>query len=151
MATRLRRSKDKEQIYQQLVRGEDAPFMLLKDVFLMAACIGYKYARREPIAPGGEQIPWSVFNDDADHAIVNAIALAETSELHVLLSTEDQMERKFNILEEYANGGIAILEQKVMNAPGNLLDNLIGLIFEEEIDDRSSPRGVLNKIAEDLF
>lgn len=132
MATRLKRGKDKEDFYKKLVNDEDSPFLQFSHVFLMAACVGYMHGKKEDLVPGGEQIPWSVFNDDADQAIVNAIAFAETNDLNILLSTEEQTDRKFEIIEKYANGGIRILKERLLDTPGKSLDNLMDLIFEHE-------------------
>jgi len=133
MATRIKRGKDKEDFYKKLVNDEDSPFLQFSHVFLMAACVGYMHGKKEDLVPGGEQIPWSVFNDDADQAIVNAIAFAETNDLNILLSTEEQTDRKFEIIEKYANGGIRILKERLLDTPGKSLDNLINFIFEHEI------------------
>ncbi|MDD3592711.1 MAG: DNA phosphorothioation-associated protein 4 [Sulfurovum sp.] len=133
MATRLKRGKDKEEIYKKLVNEEDSPFLQFSHVFLMAACVGFMHGKKEDLIPGGEQIPWSVFSDDADQAIVNAIAFAETSDLNILLPTEEQTDRKFEIIEKYANAGIRILKEKLLDAPGKSLDNLMDMIFEHKV------------------
>jgi len=131
MATRLKRGKDKEEIFKKLV-DDEGPFTQLSHVFLMAACVGFMHGKTEDLVPGGEQIPWSVFSDDADQAIVNAIAFADTNDLNILLTTEEQTDRKFDIIEKYANSGIRILKEKLVDAPGKSLDNLVDMIFEHE-------------------
>lgn len=154
MPTRLRRAKDKEDIFQQLSdrtdKNDESPFILLKDAFLMAACVGYLHGKKEELKAVGEQIPWSVFSDDADQAIVNAIAFAETSDLNVLLTTEEQMERKFDIIEQYANGGIRILKERLLDTPGKTLDNLMDMIFENETKS-SQASDKLTDFAANLF
>ena len=139
MATRLKRGKDKEEIYKKLVGDEDSPFLQFSHVFLMAACVGFLHGKKEDLVPGGEQIPWSVFNDDADQAIVNAIAFAETNDLNILLCTEEQTDRKFDIIEKYANGGIRILKERLLDAPGKSLDNLVNMIIEHENKTADGP------------
>ena len=133
MATRLKRAKDKEDIYQKLVKDDEAaPFEQLSHVFLMAACIGYMHGKKEELASSGEQIPWSVFSRTPDQAIVNAIAFAETNDLNILLSTDKQTDKKFEIVEQYANAGIRILKERLLDSPGDSLDNLVNMIFEHE-------------------
>jgi dnd system-associated protein 4 len=132
MATRFRRPKDKEEIFKSLVQNEDAPFLTFKDVFLMAACLGFKNSNRIELPPGGEQIPWSVFSESTDQAIVNAIALCEKGEFNILLDKEEQTDEKFRIIEEYANAGLNVLKTELLDAPGDPLDNLINLIFQQE-------------------
>jgi dnd system-associated protein 4 len=150
MATRLRRAKDKEGIFKKLVNDDDAPFLQYSHAFLMAACVGYLYKKREPLAAGGEQIPLTVFNDDADLAIINAIAFAETEDLKILLSTEEQLDRKFEIIEEYANGGVRILNDKILNSPGKNIDNLLNHIFEHAGKDEENLDSI-SGLADDLF
>ena len=149
MASRLRRAKDKEEIYKRLVNEEDSPFLQFSHVFIMAASLGYLNGKCPDLSPGGEQISWSVFSDDADQAIINAIAFAATSELKLLLSTEEQMDQKFELIEKYANGGITILKEKILDAPGKPIDNLINLIFE--LDLTINTKSNLMEIAENLF
>lgn len=150
MATRLRRAKDKEEIFKKLVNEEDSPFLQFSHVFLMAACVGFMHKKREPLSSGGEQIPLTVFNDDADQAIMNAIAFAETSDLKILLSTEEQIDRKIEIIEEYANGGISILKEKILNAPGKNIDNVLTFI-SEYADKISEIEKNISGFANDLF
>jgi dnd system-associated protein 4 len=149
MASRLRRAKDKEEIYKRLVNEEDSPFLQFSHVFIMAACVGHLYGKCPDLSSMGEQIPWSVFSDDADQAIVNAIAFASTSDLRLLLSTEKQMDLKFELIEKFANGGITILKEKILDAPGKPIDNLINLIFE--LDQSNNTKSNIMDIAEDLF
>lgn len=149
MASRLRRAKDKEEIYKRLVNEEDSPFLQFSHVFIMAASLGFLHGKSEELPPGGEQIPWSVFSDDADQAIVNAITFAATSDLKLLLATEEQLERKFEIIEKFANGGISILKDKILDAPGKPIDNLINLIFEME--SSATNKANIMDIVDDLF
>jgi len=149
MASRLRRAKDKEEVYKRLVNEDDSPFLQFSHVFIMAASVGHLYGKSEELPPGGEQIPWSVFSDDADQAIVNAIAFASTSELKLLLATEEQMERKFDLIEKYANGGITILKDKILDAPGKPIDNLINFIFEME--GSTTNKANIMDMVDDLF
>jgi len=151
MVTRLRRAKDKEIIFQALTDGSDeAPFNKLKDVFLFAACLGFLEEKADEFSNVGGQIPWTVFNDDADQAIVDALAYGDTDDLTCLLDSEEKRKKKFNIVEQYANGGMTILKKKLLDSPGRPLDNLVNLILEfegtesREVDD-------ISKFAEDLF
>jgi dnd system-associated protein 4 len=94
------------EIYKQLTEGSDpvaAPFKTMKDVFLWAACLGYKNGSRKKLT--GKKVTifrWAQFNQEIDIPTVKAIALAEKQEPTVLMDQEGCLE----ILEEYANGAI---------------------------------------------
>lgn len=133
MANRLWRATDKESIYQELVdSGEDAPFYKLKDAFLLAACIGSLQGSREELSSRGKEFLLSVFSDDADKAIMDALAFAETDDLTILLDTEEKRGEKYKIVEEFANAGIKTIRKRILDAPGKPLDNLVDFILEYE-------------------
>lgn len=139
MANRLWRATDKESIYQQLVdSGEDAPFVKLKDAFLMAACIGSLQGEPEKLSSRGKEFLLSVFSDDADKAIIDALAFAETDDLTILLDTEEKRGAKYKIVEEFANAGIKSIKKRILDAPGRPLNNLVDLILEYESGDRAA-------------
>ncbi len=138
MATRFKRSKDKEEIFRQLASSDDAPFVTFKDVFMMAAILGYNLKKQEQLASGGEQIAWEVFSGATDQAMLNAIALCDSGNFEILLDTDEMTDQKFKTLEEYANAGLDIIKDKVLDRPGNPLDNLIDFILSRESDNSSS-------------
>lgn len=150
MANRLWRAVDKEPIYQELVDSDDAPFVKLKDAFLMAACIGSLQDESEELKGRGKEFLLSVFNDDADKAIMNALAFAKTDDLTILLETEEKNTEKFKIIEEYANAGIRTMKKRVLEAPGKPLDNLVNFILEHEGEKVSEAFVSISGLADDL-
>ena len=106
------------EIYKQLTEGSDpvaAPFKTMKDVFLWAACLGYKNGTRKKLT--GKKVTifrWAQFNQEIDIPTVKAIALAEKQEPTVLMDQEECVE----IIEEYANGAIHNLHQ-ISHGQGN--------------------------------
>lgn len=152
MPRRLRRSNEK--IYKDLTEGENPVFLTMKDVFLMAACIGFKSGKgRKPLDTVTGQFEWVRFSGRTDEAIINAIALAETSDVQILLSTEEQYDRKFTIVEEYANTGIEELKRYVLDAGGNNLENLVGYIYSQKSDEESENEDpdILSELVDELF
>ncbi|MDH7496889.1 MAG: DNA phosphorothioation-associated protein 4 [Syntrophomonadaceae bacterium] len=143
MAWRFRRPKDKEHIFQSLVREEGAPFITFKDVMMMAACIGHKIGTRVQLPPGGEQIHGGVLDEDTDQAMIDIIALCETGDIEALLDDEHQTASKYSLFEEYCNAGLDVLKKEVLDAPGEPLDNLLALIFKEENQTPSVDRDIL--------
>jgi dnd system-associated protein 4 len=113
------------EIYKQLTEGSDpvtAPFKTMKDVFLWAACLGYKNGSRKKLA--GKRVTifrWAQFNQEVDIPTVKAIALAEMKEPGVLIDQEECLE----ILEEYANGAIPDLNLIIKKSGGQPLYLLV--------------------------
>ncbi len=75
MPRRVRRPKDKEALFKLLTEGEMAIFTTYKDVFMTAACIGFKYGKKESFDQTAEAIAWTIFSGQTDLPIINAIAL----------------------------------------------------------------------------
>lgn len=118
------------EIYRKLTDGNDpinTPFRTMKDVFLLAACFGYKNNTRRKIENKKIIIfRWAQFGIQIDIPIIKAIALASKGDLSVLLNQEEILE----IIEEYANGGIVMLQDLVSGNYGQPLLCLEGLIQE---------------------
>jgi len=138
MPRRIRRNREHEADYKALKEGEQGTFETYKDILMMAACIGFRDGRRESFSSSAEPIEWDVFSESIDLPIVNAMALLETEDPNVLLSDDATMDRKFTILEEYANGGFDTLKRRILESRLDPLDALIELIFEAEDDDGDS-------------
>ena len=154
MTKRLYYEKKKE-IYDPLVdsKSDYQVFSKYRDLFLLAACIGYKEKKKVKmtgnVSDRGE-LHWEMFErDNTDLATINAIALSEISDINVILDNEEMLDRKIKIIEEYANGGIQIIKEKVLDMPGDPLDNLINYIFEELKEGKKM--GILEEIESELY
>lgn len=119
-------------IYQQLKSGpntqpEDAPFETFKDIFMLAASLGFRNGRRVPTTKSGSEIRLSVFTED-DIAILKAIAIAETGDVEIL----SRFGEILSIAEEYANAGSYEVKGYLMDEGGRPLWNLVNLLNENE-------------------
>ena len=125
----VRRAKDKEDIYKKLTNDSEGPFITLRDVFITAACLGFLSNKKEKIEAVGETFKLQVFEEKNYQTIINLIALLDTNDINVLSNNEEAWNKKITIIEEYANAGIKILEQKLLLTPGDPLNNYIDLII----------------------
>jgi dnd system-associated protein 4 len=136
--TRDRAYVEKSQIeaYRQLagigepgrkaVSGDQlSAFKSLKDVFLLAACLGLQIGRRTPLKERQELFLTSYLNSSPDLTVLRAIAIAETGQVDVVTSQNDVL----TIAEEYANTGFEELRRRVLRA-GVPLENLVDLVLE---------------------
>jgi len=121
------------ELYKQLSEGNDpenAPFRTMKDVFMLAACLGYRRSQRKPIVGKKQQIfHWAQFSEQVDVPILKALAIATTGDVSVLSSQEQIVQ----IAEEYANAGIHELKSSVVDQLGQPLWNLVEIVRQNTI------------------
>ncbi len=116
------------EIYRQLksaanTQPDEAPFETFKDIFMLAVCQGFQNRRLVRTLKTGSEIRQSVFTED-DMAILKAIAIAETGDVHVLT----QLGEILVIAEEYANAGIQEVKGYLLDERGRPLWNLVDLM-----------------------
>lgn len=127
---RVNVENEMHEVYKEIVERsgqslENAPFMLMKDVFVWAAALGFQQGEKRPLSPGRQQpFRWSQLSQDLDVPSLKAIALADTGDVEVLLHND----RILRIVEEYANAGIRVLKQDFVDVPGRLLWNIVNLV-----------------------
>lgn len=103
------------------------PFLELKDAFLWAVSMGVKYGKRSPLEGKKEGLfLWVRINKDSELPCLKMLALSETKDIRVL-TDEQQIQQ---IAEEYANEGIRIIRERLVDKPGDPLFNLVEIIEE---------------------
>lgn len=103
---------------------EQSPFNTYKDVFMLAACLGFQAGRRSKLPSGNKHdIRQSVFSE-SDLTLLKAIAIADTGDVQVLSQPGDIL----RIAEEYAHAGIYDLKAYLLEERGRPLWNLIDLL-----------------------
>ena len=122
------------QIYKDLTEGsnpEEVPFITYKDVFLLAACLGFQSGRRKQVTAGSKTtIRLDVFREEG-MSLLKAIAIAETGDVGVLRQLGDVL----SLAEEYAHTGIYDVKAQLLDERGRPLRNLVDLInFSNRID-----------------
>jgi dnd system-associated protein 4 len=124
---RVRRPADKEELLNRLTaRDANGPFATYKDVLVFAAALGYMNKRREPFSKSSEPIDLSVFSGFGDEAIINMLPVADEERLELL--APDHFDERIRWFEEYANGGLAILQQRLAVYNTEPLDVILGLM-----------------------
>jgi dnd system-associated protein 4 len=101
---------------------EDAPFILMKDVFMWSVAMGVEKGKRRELSGAREQIfRWDQFSQDVDIPALKAIALAETGDVEVLIDDANIL----RLAEEFANEGIWELKSRLLDKQGKALWNLV--------------------------
>ena len=84
-----------------------------------------EYAKIDPIRQ-------SVFENKGHHQVINLIAIAETEDPKILAFDEGAQQQRIQIFEEYANGGLEILEGVLRGASNYSEEILLFLNKEKE-------------------
>ena len=123
---RVRRPIDKEELFKAL------NFEQLSSVVVLAACLGYEKNKRTAFANTGETIRWETFSEDYQN-MLKIIALAASQDTAILSTDNDNGDAMLTIIEEYANGGLEILKEKIIDEEKkglHRLDKFFELIIE---------------------
>ena len=117
-------------LYKQLTTGksaEDSPFLTMKDLFMLAACTGFRIQQRKSLSKREQPFHYSVFTEAEDIPILKAIAIATTGDVSVLADPDQIVQ----IAEEYANAGIGEIRAVVADNAGLPLWNLVEALRQQ--------------------
>lgn len=119
-ANRIKISKDKADLVKALVSSNEktAPFQTYVEVMIFAAALGAKHKKRVPlqeIAKDLSPLRQDYFASSFNLAI-NLFAITETKDINILNDDEIADDKRIYIFEEYANGGLEILQNELRGA-----------------------------------
>jgi len=119
-------------IYEKLVsqankQAEEKPFMTMKDLFLVAACVGQKEGVYKPTQVRREIFRGSVFRERIDAPMLAVLAYQRTQSLDTLTDSGQVLET----VQGWANGGIGLVQDTVLNQSGRPLANLVDMVLGE--------------------
>jgi len=142
MARRVRRPAGKDQLLKSMTENQH-PFATMADALIFAAALGFAEDRRVAFEKSSEQIPWEVFANTGSVAIIDMIAAAVDDEIEIL--ADDRADDRLTIFEEFANGGLEIVRDRLSSdhRPARPpLDTLLDLVHEYGEDE--VPKGTLD-------
>lgn len=132
MAPRFSPPKDKSDLIKSL-SGSGSPFNELRDVLFFAAVLGWQHQRRVPLQGRGETIRWEVFrNRTGTELITDMIAVACAPNDPSILAP-DRLDERVSVLEEYSNGGLVLLEERIAKAGAVSLETLFIQMIQEAL------------------
>lgn len=139
---------DKTETYEILVDGENAIFDTYKDLFLLAASVGFNRGRWDDNPGKSDEIPWRILqNNPQNRVVASSIAYAHTEDYEALIDEEKQVE----ILQKYASEGIEVIRSKVVEQPGDPLDNMIEFLRRNRDTETEEERiSVLEEIEQEF-
>ena len=134
---RVRRPAQHDQLMKRLA-GEEGPFSTLAEVLTFAAGLGYSEGRREPLTASGEQIDFDVFQRLGVEGLIDMLAAAVHDDVAIL--SPDQYDERLTVFEEFANGGLDILQSRLAQSKADL-DSLLTVVLDRESDVESHDDG----------
>jgi dnd system-associated protein 4 len=139
---------EKTESYEILVDGENAIFDTYKDLFLLAASVGFNRGRLDDSPGKSDEIPWRILrNNPQNRVVASSIAYAHTEDYETLIDEEKQVE----ILQKYASEGIEVIRSQVVEQPGDPLDNMIEFLRRNRDTETEEERiSVLEEIEQEF-
>jgi dnd system-associated protein 4 len=118
---RIKIAKDKAKLVKDLKASDDTtgPFQTYVDVMVFAAALGAKRKKRVPLvefARDLDPIRRDYFDNNRCELLINLLAIAETQDQKILADEEKADEQRIKVFEEYANGGLEILQYELRGA-----------------------------------
>ena len=118
---RIKIAKDKAKLVKDLKAADDTtgPFQTYVEVMLFAAALGAKRKKRVPLVEFSrdlDPIRRDYFGNNKCELVINLLAISETKEHSILADNEKCDDERIQIFEEYANGGLEILQDELRGA-----------------------------------
>ncbi|MBW4630557.1 MAG: DNA phosphorothioation-associated protein 4 [Iphinoe sp. HA4291-MV1] len=119
-ANRIKIAKDKTELVKALVASKDTTgsFQTYVEVMVFAAALGVKHKKRVPLEGVAKDL--SPLRQDyftsSFALLINLLAITETKDIKILSDDEVADEQRIHIFEEYANGGLEILQNELHGA-----------------------------------
>jgi dnd system-associated protein 4 len=136
-AKRIHRAKDKEATIAELTSLDLGVFKEIWRLLLFASMLGFAHKRREVLGEidQGKGIDQATFgNSPTWPGILYLMAISETESEEVMTSSESAENLRITLFEEYANGGLSILQEKLSKSDLDLT-SLIELVAVPPINE----------------
>jgi dnd system-associated protein 4 len=144
---RIQRATDKEDVIKFLTQAPSGPFKEIWRLMLFAAIVGFREKRREKLraVDTGKGIDHNSFaNSAAWPGVLYLLCLVETDQPEALSGTPEQDDARIEMFEEYANGGLSIIKER-LEASSYSLDALM-LFVAAQASEQESENGGLSEV-----
>lgn len=139
---RIRVAKDKADLVKSLISsdGGNGPFQTFADVIVFAAALGVKYKKRVPFEEVSKREPapirLEVFAVSGYDLLIKLLGITETQNIQILSPNEEEFEKQRNeIFEEYANGGLEVLQGELRGAV-DYSDRILLFLQHEKLNNK---------------
>lgn len=133
---RLNRLKDKDPVFEVLDKKKNSRygfFQHMFDIYIFAVALGIKNRKRSSLhGPTSESIHVSYFTDEQKKFLDMVVLYSEAGRLDALdKSSEECVNEMKKTIEEYANGGLQLMLDKISLHPEDAFNILVRLIDHE--------------------
>lgn len=149
---RIRVAKDKADLVKELTvsPGTTGPFQTYADAIVFAAALGVKHKKRVPLEGISKREPGAigldVFVARGYDLVIKLLAVTDTQESKILsLNEEGYDDKRLHLFEEYANGGLEILQGGFQGAVDYSERLLLILINERQNQEQQEEEFDLSK------
>jgi dnd system-associated protein 4 len=149
---RIRVAKDKAELVKDLTSsdGGTGPFNTFADVIVFAAALGAKHKKRVVLGEISKREPSPIrieyFASMGNDILIKLLAINETQDIKTLSLNEEEYERQRNsIFEEYANGGLEILQNELRGSVDYSERILLFLSYERMSEEKQDEEFDLSK------
>lgn len=129
MRRRIQRAEDKKHLVKTLTENQ-RPFATMANALMFAAGLGFLEGRRIPLGKTAEAIPWEVFMNIGAETFIDMLAGVVADETDIL--SDERENDRLIIFEEYANGGLQIIQDRLAADNRPPLQILIDMVLERE-------------------
>jgi dnd system-associated protein 4 len=140
---RIRVAKDKAELVKALTSGDGStgPFATFADAIVFAAALGAKHNKRVPLGEISKREPAPIrletFIAIGHDWLIKLLGIVETKDIQILSLNDEEYETQRNhIFEEYANGGLEILQNELRGAVDYSERVLLLLSYERERENQ---------------
>ncbi|MEY3333749.1 MAG: hypothetical protein RLZZ176_2049 [Cyanobacteriota bacterium] len=140
---RIRVAKDKADLVKALISSDGGygPFQTFADVIVFAAALGVKHKKRVPFEEVSKREPAPIGQEHfvirGYDLVIRLLAIVEVKDLNILSINDDSLESKrLRLFEEYANGGLEILQNELRGAI-DYSDRLLLILMNERFKEES--------------
>lgn len=142
--SRVRVAKDKAELVRALVEGKAkrSPFQTYADVLAFAAALGARRNKRVPLGTISHQEPapisMEIFISRGYDRVIKLIAIMHTQDPNILSPFDAIAEaERVRIFEEFANGGLAILQDELRGAV-DYTERLLLILGRERFQEQTT-------------
>ncbi|MTJ08167.1 MULTISPECIES: DNA phosphorothioation-associated protein 4 [unclassified Anabaena] len=143
-ANRIKIAQDKAELVKSLLASKETPgpFQTYVEVMIFAAALGVKYKKSVPLGDTTKRDPSPIPQDNfaslGYDKIIKLLGIVETSDIQILASREDEYEdKRTQIFEEYANGGLEILQSELRGVVDYAAQLLVILITARDYPENN--------------
>lgn len=137
---RIQREVQHEALVKRLTTGDQAVFGEIWRLLLFCAALGVHHGSRRALAKvdTGKAMPENYFSSPGWRGFLYLIGIVETDGSDVLRTSTGEQDQLITMFEEYANGGLYLLADR-LEAALSPLDALTSLLLEQRAGNSANP------------